>query len=155
MVATTRLDSQAENLFTGAITDMQTTLDELKTGAQFVEPKLYDLTTANTYDISGTFVAGVSNAIVVQLVITVQSSDSTPLLATFIPVVWMDNTTAPYVDKLTNAYGVNQNYQVSDDPTKVNYFINVTTRNTISSSYWLKVYCYASSPATMTITRTI
>lgn len=155
MVATTRLDSQAENLFTGAITDMQTTLDQLKTGVQYVEPKLYDLTTANTYDISGTFVASTLNTVVVQLIITVQSTDSTPLVASFIPVVWMDNTTAPYVDQLTNAYAVRQNLQMSDDPTKVNYFINVITKNTISSSYWLKIYAYASSPATMTITRTI
>jgi hypothetical protein len=154
MVAT-RLDQQTEYVFTGAIADMETDLNQLKSGVQYVEPKLYDLSTTNTYDISGTFTASSLNTLVVQLIITVQSTDSTPLLATFIPVVWMDNTTAPYVDVMTNAYAVTKNIQVSDDPTKVSYFINVITRNTISSGFWLKIYCYASSPGTMTITRTV
>jgi hypothetical protein len=155
MVAT-RLDSQSEHLFTGAIADMQTDLDELKAGVQYVEPKLYDLSTANTYDLSGTFTASALNTTVIQIIITVQSTDGTPLLVSIVPTLWMDSTSSPYVDTLNaTAYGVNQSIQVSDDPTKAQYFVNISSRNNISGNFWAKVNAYASSPATMTIARTI
>lgn len=151
----TRPDQQPENLFTGAIADMQTALNELKTGVQYVEPKLYDVSTSNTYDVSGSFSSSGSGNVVAQVIFTAQSVDSTPLLATFTPVIWMDNTTSPYVDMLTTNYGVSQNIQVSDDPTKVSYFVTIYTRSALSSSFWCKIYCWTSSPATLSIARTI
>jgi len=153
-----RLDQQTENGLVTSISEIERSLNELKTGVQYVEARMYEYSSANSYDMTGSLAStSVANQVVGQLIVTATSVDGKPFISTFFPELWIPNMSTPYVDKITNTYLVKFSQIVTDDPTKTQYFINIGARNsgTAASTFYMKAHIYATAPVTVTYARNI
>ncbi len=138
------------------VSDLDDAIRELKTAPQFTEAKLYDYSSTNAYDITGslTVVGGTSTTATV--VVTVTSVDSSSFIATVTPQLWMNTLTSQYHDNIISDFQVVSNQIITDDPTKMQFWITISTRRSTSGLvFYFKANVYSTAPVTLSYARTV
>ncbi|SIS11271.1 hypothetical protein [Williamsia sterculiae] len=153
----TRVGLLPENQLVETVNTMADNLRELRTSTQFVEAKLYEYSSAGTYDMTGTLSSSSgSNQTLALLIVTATSVDNGTFLSTFTPELWIPNLSTPYIDKLNTDYLVTFNQIITDDPTKTQYWLSISARKAVSSqSFYFKAHIYSTVPMTVTFERNL
>ncbi|MGO4470328.1 hypothetical protein AB4Y95_00115 [Arthrobacter sp. M-10] len=154
---TSRINQQTENTFITQISELDDGIRELKTGVQFTEAKLYEYSSGNAYDLSGSLGSSAgSNQVLALLLVTATSVDAASFLSAFTPELWIPNTSTPYHDTLVTDYQISYNKIITDDITKTQYWYQISARNAVSAStFYLKAHIYATVPVTVAYARLI
>jgi hypothetical protein len=156
---TSRINQQTENTLVTAITELEATVNELKAGVQYTEAKMYEYSSGNSYDMTGTFpTSSIGNQVAAQLLVTATSVDSKSFLSTFFPLIWIPNMAGPYYhDTTTSTFGFVYDKIVTDNSSVTQYWVNIVARptGTPGSTFYFKAYIYASAPVTVTFQRLI
>ncbi|MDQ0825430.1 hypothetical protein QFZ60_001603 [Arthrobacter sp. B2I5] len=153
-----RLNQQQENQIIQRVKNIDDGLRELKTGVQYAEAKMYEYSSGNSYDFSGSLPASTTpQQVVALLIVTATSVDNAAFISTFVPELWMPNMSTPYKDILTSAYYIQYNKIITDDVSKTQYYLSIVARasGTAASTFYLKARIYATVPVTVTYARQI
>ncbi len=151
----TRINQLPENNLVATVNELDDELRELRVGRQFTEAKLYEYSSTNAYDITGTLgAASGGNQTLATVVVTATSVDNAAFLSTFTPELWIPNMSTPYIDTLANNYQVTYNQIITDDPTKTQYWLSISARRNVSAStFYFKAHVYSTVPMTVTFAR--
>lgn len=154
---TSRINQQAENKIFEDITNLEVSLRELKTGVQFTEARMYEYSSADPYDITGSLASSAGgNQALATIIVTATSTDGASFLSAFTPELWIPNMSTPYRDALNGNYQVIYNKIVTDDTTKMQYWFTIGARQAVSAStFYLKAHIYSTAPVTVTYARIV
>lgn len=152
-----RLNQLTENKIVTDITNLDVAFREMKTGVQFTEARMYEYSSASSYDITGALAASAGgNQTLATILITATSTDGTSFLSTFTPELWIPNMSTPYHDTMITNYQILYNKIVDDDITKTQFFYTIGAHNAVSAStFYLKAHIYSTAPVTVTYTRIV
>lgn len=153
----TRVGQQPENNLVQQVKDLDTAIRELKTSPQFTEAKLYEYSSGNSYDLTGSLPSSSGGGqVLAVLVVTATSVDSSGFISTFTPELWIPNLSTPYHDTLTSDYEISYNQIITDDITKTQYWFTILASNAVSAStFYFKAHIYSTAPVTVTYARTV
>ncbi|WP_427007204.1 hypothetical protein [Pseudarthrobacter sp. H2] len=154
---TSRINQEPQNKIVEDITSLDVALRELKTGIQYTEARMYEYSSANSYDITGALASSSGgNQVLATILITATSADASSFLSAFMPELWIPNTSTPYHDTLASNYQIIYNKIITDDTTKMQYWYTIGARNAVSAStFYLKAHIYSTAPVTVTYVRIV
>lgn len=152
-----RLENLPDRQFVERVKQLERTVEELKSGVQYVEAKMYEYSSGSSYDLTGSLAASAGGgAILARIIVTATSTDAAAFLSSFVPQLWIPDLVTPYEDKLTNNYGTTFNKIVTSDVTNTEFWINIYARNAVgASTFYFKARIYASAPVTVVFARTV
>ena len=151
-----RLDQQPDETLLDTVRGIESDLRVLKTGAQYAEAKMFEYSSADAYDLSGSLPARSGGlALVASFTVTATSVDGVSFISGFVPQLWIPDTGPLYYDALTGPYFISYNQAVSADPSVIVYWYSIFANTTVAaSSFRFKARIYATAPITVTFART-
>lgn len=154
---TSRINQQTENTFITQINELDDGIRELKTGVQFAEARMYEYSSGNAYDITGSLASSSgANQILATILVTANSVDGASFLSAFTPELWIPDMSTSYHDTLASNYLIAYNKIITDDVTKTQYWYTIAARKAVSTStFYLKAHIYATVPVTVTYARIV
>jgi hypothetical protein len=153
----TRVANQQENSLIQQVKDLDTAIRELKTSPQFTEAKLYEYSSASSYDLTGSLPSSSGGGqLIAELIVTATSVDGSSFISTFTPELWIPNLSTPYHSTLVNDYLINYSQIITDDVTKTQYWFTIEADNAVSAStFYFKAHVYSTAPVTVTYARVV